>query len=331
MKRKHGFTVADRSVNSDYFKHLANLLYYKRMFDWWSEIEDNDKFISFETIREICAKHLELPEEYLSNRKLTKYSTQQELFMGVLWFYSVMDSLTLAKKLNRQSRTINNSAAFLCNYLDLSYWGYNLGNFMLPVHKIILECEEKSGGRITTNVKPELHINGRDCVAGLKFSDVRKKSIFSSNDISSIPLKSYDCFCDNRSFRITAVSLDGNFQVEIEYNNIEHYTYLHLMQHFGYRFLPWYEYSALCLKSAAKIDAQTAEILKNYKYNQTGNDKCTGCIYKASNSCPITVQKSGFCPKTNINTPSLDKDGDRMKTIYTNDIDKMYLFTYWQQ
>jgi hypothetical protein len=331
MKRKHGLTVVDRSVDSNYFKHLANLLYYKRVFDSWSEIEDTEKFISFETIREICAKHFELPEECLSDRKLTKYSRQQELFMGVLWFYSVMDSLALAKKLKRHTRTIDSSSRFLSHYLDLSDPDYNLGNFRLPVHKIILECEEKSGGRVTANVEPQLRINERYPVNGLKFTDVRKKSIFTPDEISTVPIKNIEFFRENGSFHLTAVSQSGQVQTQIEYSTYEHVTYLHLMQSFGYRFLAWYEFSALCMESAAKINARTVESLKSYIYGKTDSDKCTGCIHKAMNSCPVTVQKSGFCPKLKGNIPSLDKDGDRMNVVYTNDLSQMDLFTCWAQ
>jgi hypothetical protein len=332
MKRKDSFTEIGTSIN---FEHLGNLIYYKAHFDTYRHIDDLTTALSYETIVTICAKHLGIDESELLNKKgATKFNYHRHVFMGVLFLFSNMGYRDIAKKIGRQGKTIIDSTMVLSYYLE-TWREYGTASLRNAVKNILLECERESGGRITGNVKPKLSVYNKYEEKPLKITDERRESSFSVDEISGISVRSLDWFRNNKTkLYLTVVSLDGRYQSSIESQTYKQDEYLYLMQSFGYRFIDWQEHVTMNLEAAARINLRTMERLKRLTVSNSNNSvtsKCSGCIWGKQGLCPKTVQTSGFCPKIEANTPSLDEDGDRMKFIHTNDIKTMYLFNFQEQ
>lgn len=330
MKRKNNLVASGNAID---FRHLANLIRYSHLYcGYGHQINDLTTALSFETITEICAKHFEVDENILLDKKGTKYSTHRGVFMGVIYFYSNVDYCLIGKKFHRHSYTITEAAKSVCSYLDPCL-EYNRKNIKEAVERILLECEVLSGGRFLRNVCPKLDVIDKWSINCLAISDIKTESSFSVDEILDIPKKDLEWFKKNTRM-LTALSIDGKYQSSVTARLWSQCDYLYLMQSFGYRFISWQEHVAMNLREASKIQQRTAERLKDMLARHAGTvtkNKCSGCIWGEQGLCPATVQSSGFCPKTENNTPSLDEDGDRLKIIYTNDINKMYLFNYMEQ
>jgi hypothetical protein len=331
MKRKDSFAATGISID---FEQLGNLIYYKINYDTRGQIDDLTTALSYETILGICERHLGIDESELLNKKgAAKFNYHRHIFQGVLFLFLNIGYKALARKIGRQGKTIEDSLRVLSYYFE-TWREYDSRGLKKKVENILLECERQSGGRITRNVIPKLSVYNKFEEKTLKISDERKSS-FSVDEISSISVRSLDWFRNNNTrLSLTVVSLDGKYQASIESQNYEQDKYLYLMQSFDYRFMDWQEHVTMNLEAAARINLRTMEKLKRLSASNSNNSiisKCSGCIWGKQGLCPKTVQTSGFCPKIEANTPSLDEDGDRMKFIHTNDIKTMYLFNFQEQ
>jgi hypothetical protein len=223
------------------------------------EIDDLTTALSYETIVEICSKHLGINEDLLLDKKRYKYYYAQLIFMGVLYLYSNVENRVMGKKIGRHGRTIYAASQFLCHYFNEKFPHYT-SELRPTVEKILIECEQESNGRVSQNVKATIFsYDGH-----LEISEVENKSIFDVDEISTIEIKDSKWFRENVNYmNLTAVSNSGDYQANINIKKWEHCDYLYQMQFLGYRFLAWYEYSAMCLDASSKINARTAQRLRD--------------------------------------------------------------------